>query len=163
MVGRATAQFDSVAGLRGLISTCNEAGAIARDHGLDFGIHNHWWEFEPVEGIRPIRLLHESLHPDIFWQLDVYWAQTAGADPAEVIPDLTPRLGSHPLERRTRRPRQADDALGQGTVHIPRILRAVSQPVNSVIELDEIASDPLEAASESLRYLGSLQEFPASH
>ena len=24
--------------------------AIARDHGLRFGMHNHWWEFEPVEG-----------------------------------------------------------------------------------------------------------------
>ena len=44
-------RFDSLAGVRDLISACNEAGAIARDHGLRLGIHNHWWEFEPVEGV----------------------------------------------------------------------------------------------------------------
>ena len=43
-------RFDSLAGVRDLISACNEAGAIVRDHGLRFGMHNHWWEFEPVEG-----------------------------------------------------------------------------------------------------------------
>ena len=87
-------RFDSLAGVRGLISACNEAGAVARDHGLRLGMHNHWWEFEPVEGERPIRLLHESLDPDIFWQLDVYWARTAGADPAAVVAEMAPRIGS---------------------------------------------------------------------
>jgi sugar phosphate isomerase/epimerase len=87
-------RFDSLGGLRDLVSACNHAAAIARDRGLEFGMHNHWWEFEPVEGERPIRLLHESLAPDIFWQLDVYWARTAGADPAAVIAELGPRIGS---------------------------------------------------------------------
>src|SRR5438105_2746128 len=26
----------------------NQADAVAVAHGLTFGIHNHWWEFEPV-------------------------------------------------------------------------------------------------------------------
>ena len=33
-------------------------------------------------------------HPDIFWQLDVYWARTGGADPAAVVAELGPRIGS---------------------------------------------------------------------
>src|SRR4051812_22945278 len=78
-------RFDSLAGVRDLVSACNRAGTLARDHGLRLGMHNHWWEFEPVEGERPIRLLHESLAPDIFWQLDVYWAQVGGVDPAAVL------------------------------------------------------------------------------
>lgn len=87
-------RFGSLAGLRGLISACNGAGAVVRDRGLRLGMHNHWWEFEPVEGDRPIRLLHESLDPEICWQLDVDWARTGGADPAAVLAEMTPRTGS---------------------------------------------------------------------
>ena len=87
-------RFDSREGVRELIAACNAAGALARDHGLTFGMHNHWWEFEPLDGERPIRLLHEELDSDIFWQLDVYWAQTAAADPAEVLSELEPRVRS---------------------------------------------------------------------
>ena len=87
-------RFNSIAGVRELIAAYNQAGTIAREHGLQLGMHNHWWEFEPLEGEQPIRLLHESLHPDIFWQLDVYWARVAGVDPAGVLSDLATRIGS---------------------------------------------------------------------
>jgi sugar phosphate isomerase/epimerase len=148
-------RFDSLAGVRDLISACNEAGAIVRDHGLRFGMHNHWWEFEPVEGERPIRLLQESLHPDIFWQLDVYWAQTGGADPAGVLSELVARIGSLHWKDGPAVHGEPMTALGRGMVDVPRILRALAHPVDWVIELDECATDPLDAAQESRVYLES--------
>ena len=51
-------------------------------------------------------------------------------------------------------------ALGRGVLDIPRILRALTHPVDWVIELDECATDPLEAARESLAYLESLRVLP---
>jgi sugar phosphate isomerase/epimerase len=150
-------RFDTLAGLRDLIAACNAAGAIARDGGLEFGMHNHWWEFEPVEGERPIRLLHESLDPDIFWQLDVYWARTGGADPAAVLAELGPRIRSMHLKDGPAVHGEPMTALGRGVVDIPRILRALPRPVDRVIELDECSTDPLEAARESLVYLESLR------
>jgi sugar phosphate isomerase/epimerase len=153
-------RFDSLDGLTDLISACNEAAAIARDRGLEFGMHNHWWEFEPVEEERPIRLLHESLAPDIFWQLDVYWARTGGADPVAVLAELGPRIGSLHLKDGPAVHGEPMTALGRGVIDIPRILRALSRPVDCVIELDECATDPLEAARESLAYLESLPVDP---
>lgn len=47
-------------------------------------------------------------------------------------------------------------ALGRGTVDIPRILREQTHPVEWVVELDECATDPLEAARQSRVYLESL-------
>ena len=148
-------RFDSLAGVRDFISACNEAGAIVRDHGLRFGMHNHWWEFEPVEGERPIRLLQESLHPDIFWQLDVYWAQTGGADPAGVLSELMARIGSLHWKDGPAVHGEPMTALGRGRVDVPRILKALTRPVDWVIELDECATDPLDAAQESRVYLES--------
>jgi sugar phosphate isomerase/epimerase len=153
-------RFDSLAGVRELLSACNEAGAIARDRGLQLGMHNHWWEFEPLEGERPIRLLHESLDPDIFWQLDVYWARTGGADPAAVLAELGPRLGSLHLKDGPAIRGEPMTALGRGTLDIPQILRALPRPVDWVIELDECATDPLDAARESLVYLESWRAHP---
>jgi sugar phosphate isomerase/epimerase len=119
-------------------------------------MHNHWWEFEPPGGDRPIRLLHEGLHPDIFWQLDVYWAQTAGADPAAVLAELGLRARSIHWKDGPCVHGEPMTALGQGKVDVPRILRAMTHPVDWVVELDECATDPLEAARQSRVYLESL-------
>ena len=91
---------------------------LVRDHGLAFGMHNHWWEFEPLDGVRPIRRLHELLHPDTFWQLDVYWAQVAGADPAEVVSELGPRLRSLHWKDGPCIPEEPMTALGEGKVDL---------------------------------------------
>jgi sugar phosphate isomerase/epimerase len=150
-------RFDSVAGVRDLLAACNGAAALARDHGVELGMHNHWWEFEPVEGDRPIRLLHEELHPDVFWQLDVYWAQTAGADPAGVLAGLGTRARSVHWKDGPCVHGQPMTALGQGKVDAPRILAAATHPADWVIELDACATDPLEAARRSREYLASLR------
>jgi sugar phosphate isomerase/epimerase len=149
-------RFDSPAGVRDLAAACNTAGALARDHGLAFGMHNHWWEFEPVGGDRPIRFFHEALHPDVFWQLDVYWAQTAGADPAAAVAELGARVGSVHWKDGPCVHGQPMTALGRGVVDVPRILRALTRPVDGVIELDECATDPLEAARQGRVYLESV-------
>jgi sugar phosphate isomerase/epimerase len=149
-------RFDSIGGIQELITACNAAGALAREHGLVFGMHNHWWEFELVDGRRPIRLLHEALHPDIFWQLDVYWAQTAGADPAEVVSELGLRLRSVHWKDGPCVHGQPMTALGRGKVDVPPIMRALTHPVDWVIELDECDPDPLEAARQSRVYLESM-------
>lgn len=149
-------RFDSLAGVRDLATACNTATTIARDHGLAFGLHNHWWEFEPLAGDRPIRVLHEELDPDVFWQLDVYWAQTAGADPAAVVAELGTRVRSVHWKDGPCVHGRPMVALGEGEVDVPRVLAALTQPVDGVIELDECATDPLDAARRGRVYLESL-------
>jgi len=146
-------RFESLAGIRDLIATCNDAGKFARDHGFQLGIHNHWWEFESVERERPIRLFHELLHPDIFWQLDVYWAQTAGVDPADTLRELESRIKSIHWKDGPAVHGEPMTALGRGNIDVPRILQAVKHPIDWVIELDECATDSLDAAQQSLIYL----------
>jgi sugar phosphate isomerase/epimerase len=102
-------------------------------------------------------MFHESLHPDTFWQLDVYWARTAGADPSNAIQELGPRLGSIHWKDGPTVQGEPMTALGQGKVDLPRIMRSLTHPVDWVIELDECATDPLQAARQGLVYLDSLR------
>jgi sugar phosphate isomerase/epimerase len=148
-------RFDSLGGLRELIAAYQEAQKIAQAEGLRFGLHNHWWEFERVEGVTPVRLFQEVLPPDIFWQIDVYWAQTAGADPAEVVRALGERVGSIHWKNGPAVHGEPMTALSKGKVDIPKVLGALSRPGDWVIELDECATDPLEAAEQGRLYLES--------
>jgi sugar phosphate isomerase/epimerase len=150
-------RFDSRAGLRELIAACNHAGAIAREHELRFGMHNHWWEFEASAGDAPIRLIHEALDPEIFWQLDIYWARTAGADPARVLSELGPRIGSIHWKDGPAVHDEPMTALGEGIIDLPRIVRTLTTPADWIIELDHCATDPLDAAQRSLTYLEVLR------
>lgn len=150
-------RFDSAEGVRELAAACNAAAALARDRGLAFGVHNHWWEFEPVGGDRPIRLLHDALHPDVFWQLDVYWAQVGGADPAAAAAELGPRLQSVHWKDGPCARGEPMTALGRGAVDLPWVVRAVPPSIDWVVELDECATDPLEAARQGRLYLDPLR------
>jgi sugar phosphate isomerase/epimerase len=114
--------FDSLDGVRRLADCCNRAADAARKAGLEFGLHNHWWEFERLQGSYPYLLLHELLAPGVFLEIDVYWLRTAGLDPAQVISDLGPRVAMLHLKDGPAVHGQPMTALGEGTLDIAGIL-----------------------------------------
>src|SRR5262249_13006529 len=81
--------------------------------------------------------------------LDVYWAQTAGADPAAAVAELGGRLRSIHWKDGPCAHGEPMTALGQGKVDVRRILQAITRPADWGIELDECATDPLEAARQT--------------
>jgi sugar phosphate isomerase/epimerase len=63
-------------------ATLNHAGEAAKKSGVQFAYHNHWFEFEPVEGKVPYDLLlHETDADLVKMEMDLYWAVKGGADP----------------------------------------------------------------------------------
>ena len=70
----------------------NEIGIFLKSKGLKFGLHNHWWDFEKNEdGIIPFYYLLDNMNKDIFFEIDTYWAKTAGQDPAKILSDFGTR------------------------------------------------------------------------
>ena len=79
--GRGPDQFSSLDRIAESCDLFNEAAANCAGRGFTFGIHNHWWEFLEVEGEPAYRHLLGKLSPDVIFQIDAYWVQTAGARP----------------------------------------------------------------------------------
>ncbi|MBI2504439.1 MAG: sugar phosphate isomerase/epimerase [Candidatus Latescibacteria bacterium] len=77
--------FASVEQVRKLCDTWNQAQQVAQRHNLELHLHNHWWEFRPVGDRNGLDLLLEYLDPKIGIQMDTYWAQTGGYDPAAAV------------------------------------------------------------------------------
>ncbi|QOF73800.1 sugar phosphate isomerase/epimerase [Aminobacter sp. SR38] len=66
-------------------------GAKANDAGFDFAWHNHDFEFAPVGGVVPQRLILEAA-PEVGWEMDVAWVIRGGSDPLHWIEECGPRI-----------------------------------------------------------------------
>lgn len=151
-------EHDSIAGVLQLAARYNAAAAAIQAHGLRLGLHNHWWEFEALEGRLPCRILDRELDPEIFLEIDVYWAQTAGVQPDLLVRELAPRVRFLHLKDGPAIHGQPMTALGEGVLNLRAILDAAPHPVQRVVELDECATDVFEAAGRSLRHLDRLAQ-----
>lgn len=137
----------------------NEANAVAVENGLEFGVHNHWWEFQHIENQYTYKYWLEYLDPAIFFELDTYWIQSAGLDPVEIIHEFGHRA---PLLHIKDGPTPSDSsapmtAVGEGVLDFPRILNAASDNAEwLIVELDRCATDMMTAVDESYRYLNEI-------
>ena len=64
--------------------TFNRVGSECKKAGFQFGYHNHWFEFLPVNGKLPYDILLKGCDPNLVkMELDLCWITAAGADPVK--------------------------------------------------------------------------------
>jgi sugar phosphate isomerase/epimerase len=156
-------RYSSVEGTMELISIYNESAKFAKSNGLQFGLHNHWWEYRNKVGGRFVyELLLEQLDKDIFFEVDTYWVKVAGQDPAAIVKKLGSRaqllhIKDGPAKWNDNLPKDVPDpmtAVGKGTQNFPAIVKAADGNTEwMVVEMDKTAGDVFVALKESYDYL----------
>jgi len=154
--------FQTLDGIGQVCDRLNEASAVAKAHGLSLGYHNHDFEFKTVDGRPAHEVLRGCLSPDVFFELDTYWVQTAGVDAADVVRQLGSRV---PLVHMKDGPAvrgKPMQALGEGVMDIPSLVDASAGHAEwLIIELDECATDMFQAVQrsfDSLAKIGAARE-----
>jgi sugar phosphate isomerase/epimerase len=154
VAGQGRDQFGSADQIKASCERFNEAAENCTERGFTFGIHNHWWEFLDIDGELVYKQMLNHLSDDIFFQIDAYWVQTAGPDPAGVIAELGSRA---PLIHVKDGPctKEADmQALGEGVTDFKSIVDAGSDKVEWwIVELDRCATDMMEAVQKSFAFM----------
>ena len=126
----------------------------AADNGLELGLHNHWWEMQPVEGHIPYEMLQELVDPAVFFELDVYWAKTAGRDPVALVSELGKRAPLLHIKDGPATPAAPMTAVGDGSLDIAAIVQAAHDTADwLVVELDVAATNMMHAVERSYEYL----------
>ncbi len=158
-------RYQSLDGIKELAEVYNKANQFLKSNGLEFGLHNHWWEMRLDEsGGYPLQTLMEHIDEDIFLEIDTYWVKTAQRDPAEILAEFGKRVqfmhmkdGPAPWnEDLAASPHEPMVALGNGVQDFRAITDACgNDPKWMVIELDECATDIFEAVKESIDFLTS--------
>ncbi len=147
-------KFKTIDGIKQVCDQFNEAHAVAAENGITIGVHNHWWEFQPVDGQNAFQVLLAHLDPGVVFQIDTYWVKTAGFDPAQVVTELGRRAPSLHIKDGPAVQDEPQLAIGDGVMDFVSIIQAAEGTAEwLVVELDHCATDMLEAVERSYRYL----------
>lgn len=77
----------TIASYQKMAANWNQIGLIMKDFGMQFGYHNHNFEFATIEGKVPYYdvMLAELDKNLVTMELDLFWSTKAGQDPVEII------------------------------------------------------------------------------
>ncbi|MCD8307994.1 MAG: sugar phosphate isomerase/epimerase [Clostridia bacterium] len=137
--------FSSSGAVKALADRLNRSGERFRQYGLQLLFHNHSAEFlHTDEGISAYRTVMENTDPSLVgFELDAYWAVTAGADPLQLMDDLGNRLKLFQVNDKCSHIKgkcsnsnipHGDTELGTGNMNLePMIRKAISLGVDAVI------------------------------
>ena len=145
-----------------LADDLSRAGEVLRSRGQLLTYHNHALEFRKLGGKAILDWLYERMDPVmVHGELDTYWVQAGGGDPAGYCARLSGRLPllhvkDYAVDEKNE-PVMA--ALGEGNLNFPTILREADSAGCEwfIVEQDRGFSDPFAAIAVSLRYLKSLE------
>ena len=116
-----------------MIGDWNKVGKIMKEVGIQFGYHNHNFEFAKVNGVVPYYdIFMPEMDKDLItMELDLFWASKAGQDPIEMFKKYPGRFQL--LHFKDMKTKQApffdvikDDicSVGEGVIDFKKILTA---------------------------------------
>ncbi|MER6942940.1 sugar phosphate isomerase/epimerase [Nonomuraea sp. NPDC000554] len=151
--GIAHEEFTTHDGLSRTADLLNGLAEQAAEHDVRIGYHNHWWEIEPrIDGRHALEALADLLAPEVFLEVDTYWAAVGGAD----VPDLLRGLSSRTLALHVKDGPGVKDAphtaVGAGVMPVRDILAAAPGALR-IVELDSCEGDVFAALADSHAYL----------
>ncbi|BDP43540.1 xylose isomerase (plasmid) [Deinococcus aetherius] len=141
-------------GTRRFAGAMNEAARNASARGIRLGYHNHWWEWDTLEnGQAAYDTLLGLLDPQVFTEVDIYWARTAGQDPAELLQRLGDRTLALHVKDGPATPEADQVPLGGGVVDYRAAILAAPSAKWHVLEMDRSAGDVFADVEQSARRL----------
>ncbi len=98
----------------------NELAAAARRHGLQFGYHNHMYEFASASGVVPYDVLLAECDPQLVqMEADLMWMTKGGGDPIAYFRRYPGRFPLVHVKDMTKDGTMVD--VGQGSIDFARI------------------------------------------
>jgi sugar phosphate isomerase/epimerase len=77
----------TIASYQKMAADWNKVGAIMKEHGIQFGYHNHNFEFDTIEGKVPyFDVFMTELDKDLVtMEIDIFWTIKAGHNPVDIF------------------------------------------------------------------------------
>lgn len=152
---------------REAIDVFNTAGPKFKDAGIIFTYHCHGYEFQPLSDGTLFDLVVKETKPDsVFFELDVFWAQQGGADPAKLLEKYGSRfklmhvkdLKKGAAKNSTGGAPDSDSVpVGQGQVDWKAVLKAAERAHVEHYFIEDEAKNAADQIPETLRYLENLR------
>lgn len=161
----------------------NNAGALLKEEGLQLFYHNHYHEFQEIEGEIVYEILINQTNPEyVYFEFDTFWALRGGQDPVSYLEKLKDRCTlvhqkdlnkeANPLNLLNGKTGVLDShavfspvdhkdfvEIGSGMMDIKQILKKLQQMGSVeyiIVEQDRTIKGELESIEESYNQLTKL-------
>lgn len=144
------------AGWRNVAGLVSEIGAKVKTAGLQLCYHNHSFEFERFDGQTGFDIFYDSADPGLVQaEIDTYWVQHGGEDPAATIERFAGRVPLVHLKDMAGAESRTFTEIGNGILDFPAIFSACEKAGVQwyIVEQDICARPSLESARISLENL----------
>ncbi len=134
------------------------AAEVAKKAGVRVGYHNHDFEFAPLGASCGLDvLLEHTKGTDIIFELDLYWATKASADPLAYFAKWPGRFPLVHVKDSSGAPTHTMVDVGKGQIDFGKIFaqRAIAGTTHFYVEHDQ-PRDPLQTITASAAYLRAL-------
>lgn len=141
-----------------LIAKLDAAGAVLRKAGRQLTYHNHAFEFTGYKGKTVLDAIYDQTSPEnLQGELDTYWVQAGGGNPAAWCARLKNRLPLLHLKDYAVAPdgKPFFAEVGYGNLDFKQIIAAAEASGCEwlLVEQDTCPGDPFESARKSFEYI----------
>ena len=150
--GYGTREYKTVDAIKETAEKVNAVASTVKAGGLSYNLHNHYWEFEIVDGRLAIEWLLDEC-PDVTLELDLYWCTNFGAQTAAAMAaKFSDRVKLVHVKDGPMVKDEPMTAAGAGKVDLAEAI-PLSDPNWLILEMDFCATDMMEAVKQSYQYL----------
>lgn len=149
------------------VQVFNVAGEKFKNAGITFTYHCHGFEFVPFGDGTLFDLIVKETKPEfVSFEIDVFWAQQGGANPAALIEKYGSRFKlMHVKDLRKgaainltgSAPDEDSVAIGAGQVDWPAVMKAAQKAGVAYYFIEDEAKDSVEQIPQSIKYLEQLK------
>ena len=140
--------------------TFNRAGEACKKAGIQFGYHNHDFEFPALDGSVPFDLLLQKTDPKLVKiELDLYWIIKAKQDPLKYFAAHPGRFPLLHVKDMDNTPKQFFTEVGRGVIDFKPIFAQSGKAgvKHYFVEQDQCPGSPLDSIKVSFEYLSKLE------
>lgn len=134
----------------------SESGLVARQYGIQFGYHNHDFEFQKMEGELPMHTLLDATDDDlVIAELDLYWITRAGYNAIDFFKKYPKRTSLWHVKDIANTEEREFTEVGNGVIDFKAIFAqaSLSGMKHFFVEQDVSKRSPLESIEISYRNL----------
>ncbi|MGB9642478.1 MAG: sugar phosphate isomerase/epimerase family protein [Candidatus Ratteibacteria bacterium] len=129
----------------------NEIAEKIKPYGMKTGYHNHWIEFEMLEGKKPMDVFFQKASKDVIMQFDTGNAMRTGGDVIEYLKKFPGRSDTIHIKEFSATNDKA--IVGEGDINWKQVIELCETIGNTqwyIIEQESYAYEPLECVEKCL-------------
>lgn len=150
---------ENIDGYKATAEIFNQLGEIGREYDIQFGYHNHAFEFDSMDGQIGMDVLIGETDPELVtFELDLYWITHAGYDPVEYMQKHPGRFALWHIKDMVKAEDKFFAPVGSGRMDFERIF-AIKDTAGMelfFVEQDRFRDyDAMESVEMSYKYLSN--------